>query len=97
MSEIITLTEQLKQHEAHLLFESTCHDSLVGLDKELPSDTHLVRYVNNAGEECFSAIRAFKMSDIFDALHDWGFQVLEIRQGYGRIKPKLYGYKPPGK
>tara|TARA_B100001063_G_scaffold189358_1_gene180030 strand:- start:578 stop:829 length:252 start_codon:yes stop_codon:yes gene_type:complete len=75
--------------------ESTTHDKLVKLDAELPSDIHLVRYRKPTWKkkEKISAIRAYKMSDIFDALHDEGWQVLEIKQGYGRIKPKLFNPK----
>lgn len=88
--------------------EDTSHDELIALEKDLPSDVHLVRYwptkaVREQEAEAadldvedlieISGIRAYKMSDIFDALHDGGFEVLEIVQGYGRIKPKLYGYQ----
>ena len=75
--------------------ESTTHDKLLKLDAELPSDIHLVRYRKPTWKkkEKISAIRAYKMSDIFDALHDEGWQVLEIKQGYGRIKPKLFNPK----
>ena len=72
--------------------ESTTHDKLVKMEAELPSDIHLVRYKKPSWKkkERISAIRAFKMSDIFDHLHDAGYAVLEIRQGYGRIKPRLF-------
>ena len=72
--------------------ESTTHDKLVKMDSELPSDVHLVRYKKPSWKkkEKISAIRAFKMTDIFDFLHDAGYAVLEIRQGYGRIKPRLF-------
>lgn len=84
----------LRTYDCHLMAEVTTHEELVAKDAELPSDTHLVRY--RLGEiENISAIRAFKKVDIFDALHDKGFTVLEITQGYGRIKPKLFGYQAP--
>ena len=72
--------------------ESTTHEKLVKMDSELPSDVHLVRYKKPSWKkkEKISAIRAFKMTDIFDFLHDAGYAVLEIRQGYGRIKPRLF-------
>ena len=90
----ISFTEHLLQYDCHLMAEETSHEELVALDKDLPSDTHLVRY--NLGQSQFiAAIRAFKMADIFDALFDLGAEVLEITQGYGRIKPKLFGYEPP--
>jgi len=37
------------------------------------------------------AIRAYKMSDIFDALHDQGSEVHEISQGYGTLRPNMFG------
>ncbi len=85
----------LKTYDCHLMAEVTTHEELRARDAELPSDTHLCRY-RTATVENISAIRAFKKSDIFDALHDKGFEVLEITQGYGRIKPKLFGYQAKG-
>ena len=99
------LLDFLEANECHLLMEETSHEELVDLDKDLPSDTHLVRYTFKSPhlEEVsaasglpvedlifISAIRAYKMADIFDALHDADMRVLEIRQGYGRQKPKLW-------
>lgn len=90
------MTLDLTSHaDVHVLFPSTSHDDLRAQDKTLPSDTHLVRYVRE-GAETIAALRAYKMSDIFDALHDNGATVLEIRQGYGTIKPKLYGFQSNG-
>ena len=64
------------------------------LDKEafLPTDVHLVRWAKKSWKKksAISAVRAYKMVDIFDQFHDQGYVVLEIVQGYGRIKPKLY-------
>ena len=71
------------------LVENTSHEALRLKNKELPSDTHLVRYLLN-GEVKVEGIRAFKMVDIFDHLHSQGATVYEITQGYGSIKPKLY-------
>lgn len=90
----LNLTEYLKRYDCHLIVEETSHEELVELDKDLPSDTHLVRY-KQGGEQFVAGIRAFKMVDIFDALFDLGAEVLEITQGYGRIRPKLFGYEPP--
>ena len=82
----------LKSYDCHLVCEETSHEELVELDKDLPSDTHLVRY-EVVGIEYVAGIRMFKMSDVFDALFDMGAKVLEIRQGYGSIRPKLFGYQ----
>ena len=63
-------------------------------DKELPSDTHIVQY--RIGNKIFTdAVRAYTMVDIFDAYFDKlvkvGGDVVRIKSGYGRIKPKLFG------
>lgn len=60
------------------------------LDADLPSDTHLIFYVGDDGEVLIDALRAYKKADVFDAYHDAGRLVLDIKTGYGRIKPKLY-------
>ena len=71
--------------------ERTTEAELIKLDAELPSDIHLVRYKKPTWKkkERVSAIRAFRQVDIFDHLHDAGYAVLEIKSGFGRIKPKL--------
>lgn len=106
----MNLLEHLQSYECHLMAEDTSHEELVALEKDLPSDVHLVRYWPKAemrerqteasglaAEDliAISGIRAYKKSDIFDALWDAGFEVLEIANGYGRIKPKMYGYQSP--
>ena len=72
--------------------ERTTEAELKKLDAELPSDIHLVRYKKPTWKkkENISAIRAFRQVDIFDHLHDAGYAVLEIKSGFGRIKPKLF-------
>ena len=102
----MNLIEHLQLYECQLMAEETSHDELVALNKGLPSDVHLVRYwpKKAAREEqakaadvlvedliAVSGIRAYKMSDIFDALCDAGYEVIEIAQGYGRIRPNLFG------
>jgi len=84
-----TLQDHLEAYEALLLFQETSEEELIDLDSQLPSDVHLVRYELD-GEVCVDAIRAYRMSDIFDGLYDRGAAVLEITSGFGRIKPKLY-------
>ena len=72
--------------------EQTSEAALLKLESELPSDIHLVRYKKPSWKkkERVSAIRAFRQVDIFDHLHDAGYAVLEIKSGFGRIKPKLF-------
>lgn len=62
-------------------------------DRELPTDVHIITYTVG-GETYYDAIRAYNMSDIFDAYYDklQGIgHIQSIKSGYGRIKPKLYG------
>ena len=62
-------------------------------DKELPTDVHLVKYTM-ANEVIFDAVRAYAKVDIFDAYYDklrTIGEIKEIKSGYGKIKPKLYG------
>ncbi len=85
-----TLQERLIANECELLLDVTSHEELRELNRDLPSDVHLVEY-RFAGEYLASGIRGYRMVDIFDALHDHGAEVISIVQGYGSIKPKLWG------
>ena len=62
-------------------------------DSELPTDIHIVEYTID-GKTCYDAVRAHKAVDIFDIYYDktkaLGGTVVAIRNGYGKIKPKLY-------
>lgn len=73
-------------------FNSTTEEKLRKLEPKLPTDIHLVRYRKPTWKkkQKASAIRAFRMVDIFDYLHAEGWEVLEIRQGFGRIKPQSF-------
>ena len=75
-----------------ILSESTTEKELRAMEHELPTDTHLVRYRKKSWKkkEAIAAVKAFRMVDIFDQFHDQGLVVLEISQGYGKIKPKLW-------
>lgn len=79
------LNELLAYNQCSLLLEETSREELRDLDAELPSDLHLV--VTDQG---VYGVRGYKTVDIFDAFHDAGHKVLEIENGYGRIKPKLF-------
>jgi len=74
----------------HLMAE-TSSDELVGLNGDIPTDTHLVTFTTLDGAVTCDAVRAFTKVDIFDAYHDAGLQVKSIESGFGSIKPKLYG------
>lgn len=76
--------------------ERTTEAELVKLDSQLPSDIHLVRYKKPTWKkkEKVSAIRAFRQVDIFDHFHDAGYAVLEIKSGFGRIRPNCFNNAP---
>ena len=63
-------------------------------DKGLPTDIHIVMYVLE-GKTLYDAVRAYTKVDIFDAYHDklkpQNGSVLDIRSGYGNVRPNLYG------
>ena len=63
-------------------------------DKGLPTDIHIVMYVIG-GKTLYDAVRGYTKVDIFDAYHDklksQNGSVLDIRSGYGNIRPNLYG------
>jgi hypothetical protein len=63
-------------------------------DKGLPTDIHIVMYVLE-GKTLYDAVRGYTKVDIFDAYHDklksQKGSVLDIRSGYGTIRPNLYG------
>jgi hypothetical protein len=63
-------------------------------DKGLPTDIHIVMYVLG-GKTLYDAVRAYTKVDIFDTYHDklkpQNGSVLDIRSGYGNVRPNLYG------
>lgn len=80
--------------------ENVTKEEIQELNKELPTDIHLVEFVR--GQELFlDAVRAYRKVDIFDLYHDklnaearqgliTNFEIRSISSGYGSIKPKLY-------
>ncbi len=62
--------------------------------KGLPSDTHIVKYEVDNGI-VYDAVRAYTMVDIFDTYHDklktLKGRVIDIRSGYGTVRPNMYG------
>ena len=82
------------------LFEKTTPEEVRALDKELPSDTHLVFYSEDNTLFC-DAVRSFTMTDIFDQYWDLlsvkaeggeiqSFSIDSIVSGIGQVKPKLF-------
>lgn len=80
--------------------DNVTEEEIRALDKELPTDIHLIEFVR--GQELFlDAVRAYRKVDIFDLYHDilskevqegtiTNFEIRSITNGYGSIKPKLY-------
>lgn len=89
MTEATNFKAYFKPYECSLLMENVTREELVELNKELPSDTYLVRYSRD-GQEFTSAFRAYKAADIFDPLCDAGFAVDEIAYGFGSIRPNMF-------
>ena len=62
--------------------------------KGLPSDTHVVMYVVE-GKTLYDAVRAYTKVDIFDTYHDKvktvKGSVIDIKSGYGNVRPNMYG------
>ena len=62
-------------------------------EKALPSDIHIVEY-EEEGNLYSDAVRAYKMSDIFDIYYDKlkpvGGRIISITSGYGNLKPNMY-------
>ncbi len=83
----------LARYGVQLLMQETSLNEIQQLSSELPTDTHLVRYVDGSGNSRCDAVRSYSKSDIFDAYHDSGSRVLEIVNGFGNIKPKLFSDK----
>ena len=62
-------------------------------DSALPTDTHIISYILDGAQQ-FDAVRAYTKVDIFDEYYDKlgkNNPIHSIENGYGRIKPKLYG------
>ena len=83
-----------------VFMEGVTKEEIRELNSELPTDIHLVEYVR--GQDLFlDAVRAYKMSDIFNAYYDRlnaetrqglisNFEIRSITSGYGSVKPKLF-------
>ncbi len=83
-------TASMDKYGVILMMAETSENELQDLASELPTDTHLVYYATPDGDRGNDAVRAYKKSDIFDCYHDSGLRVLDIKSGYGQIKPKLF-------
>ena len=88
-----TKLQELKKHDVILVRENTDVESIIMDQTTLPTDIHLIEY-DDEGTVKIDAVRAFKMSDIFDAYWDLGSRsVISIKAGYGCVRPNLYNAK----
>jgi len=63
----------------------------------VPKDAYIVTYVLN-GKLCYDLTRSGKRVSVFDMYYDtMGNVILSIEWGYGKINPRLWGYKSPEK
>lgn len=86
----MTKTAELRKYDVTLLMDSTSVNDIEADSKNLPSDVHVVRYVEE-GVEKVDAVRAYRKVDIFDAYYDFGIKtILAIESGFGSIRPNLY-------
>ncbi len=67
-------------------------------DSSFPNDAYLIWYIVD-DEECIDLTRCSKRVNLFDMYYDkYGpGAVQKIDFGYGRVNPKLWGYKQPEK
>ena len=66
-----------------------------GKNKQLPTDSYLVTYIND-GITYYDIIRTGKKSSIFDMYYDKFGNCLEsIEWTEGKVNPRYWGYKPP--
>ena len=55
--------------DVNVFILNTSPENIKEMDKELPTDTHIIQYVID-GETSYDAIRAYKKSSIFDLYYD---------------------------
>ena len=84
--------EELRLSRIHIMARNI--DPKTFDDREMPTDIHMVSY--KIHEEIFiDVVRAYTMVDIFDEYYqkvkDLGGVIVSIENGYGKIKPKLFG------
>ena len=88
--------KEAKRRSVNILISNTTVLDLKPQLRELPSDTHLIKY-ELEGEIKYDAVRAHKRVDIFDIYYDrlkeMGGKVLHISVAGGYVKPKLW--QPP--
>ena len=90
----------MSKDDIRVIMENVTEEEIIDLNKDLPSDVHLVEYYRNQ-DLYFDAVRAHKMVDIFDYYYDrlnaetrqgtlTFFEIKAIKSGYGILKPRLF-------
>ena len=84
------------EYGCEILLEKTTIEK--SKDASFPNDAYLIWYVVNE-ETYIDLTRSGKRSDLFDFYYDmYGpGAVQKIDFGYGRISPRMWGYKQPEK
>jgi hypothetical protein len=98
------MADSKKENTRHLPHEYGCEilferaNMVQAKDSSLPNDAYLIWY-NVDGETFMDVTRTRKRVDLFDFYYDkYGpGSILKIDFGYGRVNPKLWGYKAPDK
>ncbi len=97
MAEDKKIQKQILPHEygCEILLEKTTLDKVK--DPSFPTDAYLIWYIED-NKKCIDLVRGKRVS-IFDMYYDnYGPGVIQkIDFGYGRVSPKLWGYKQPEK
>lgn len=84
------LATALEARKCVLLMQETSAQELTDLNGDLPTDVHLVTGIDPEGQPFADAVRGYKMVDMFDVYHDFGYGIESIKSGWGSIKPKLF-------
>jgi len=84
--------EELRRSKIHVVARGIQKMSFD--DKGLPSDIHMVDY--KVGEQIYTdVVRAYTKVDIFDEYYlkvkNIGGKIMAIQNGYGNVRPNLYG------
>jgi len=84
-------TGELQRSKINLYAQEVVKENLN--QSQLPTDIHLIEYEMNGVLYC-DAVRAFKLSDVFDVYYDklnkMNGKIISITNGYGTISPKLW-------
>jgi hypothetical protein len=96
MAENKTIVNNVFPHEygCEIILEKTTLSK--AKDSSFPNDAYLIWYIVD-GEEHIDLTRTAKRVNLFDMYYDkYGpGAVQKIDFGYGRVNPKLWGYKQP--